>query len=158
PWKAIRRFVPGATTTVSTTGTPTVREQPFRAPSPDVPSSPDIEQQISIVLSTLDRFLLEHCAGRPVTILFSGGGDSGRLAARAAALGLQQVTLVNYCLGPADEESMLAERMARHLGLKFVRIEEATDGSDVADLLQHAGRYYRNLFSDHSAIPTCSLV
>ncbi len=48
--------------------------------------------------------------------------------------------------------------MARHLGLKFVRIEEDTSGSDVADVLQHAGLYYRTLFSDHSAVPTCALV
>lgn len=111
-----------------------------------------------MVVSALDRSLLEHCAGRPVTILFSGGVDSGLLAARAAALGLKNVTLVNYCFGPNDAESMLAEQMARHLGLKFVRIMEDTGGSDVADVLRHAGVYYRTLFGDHSVAPTCAMI
>lgn len=158
PWKSIRRFVPGTTTIISNPGTPTTRKpSPPNAP-PKVRRSPNIEQQISAVVSALDRCLLEHCAGRPVTILFSGGVDSGLLAARAAVLGLKNVTLVNYCFGPDDPESMLAEQMARHLGLNFVRIVEDTSGSDVADVLQHAGLYYRTLFGDHSVAPTCAMI
>ncbi|MGK9235816.1 hypothetical protein KXS07_29150 [Inquilinus limosus] len=141
PWKAIRRFIPGTTTTVSISGALTIREQSALKPSPRVSPSPKIDQQVSTVISALDRVLLETCAGRPVTILFSGGVDSGLLAARASAVGLKDVTLVNYSFGPNDPESMLAEQMARHLGLRFVRVEEAPDGSDVADVLQHAGLY-----------------
>ncbi|WP_026873001.1 asparagine synthase C-terminal domain-containing protein [Inquilinus limosus] len=158
PWKAIRRFIPGTTATISNTGIQTLPRQPSLRPLPKASPSPDIEQQISTVVAALDRCLLQHCAGRPVTILFSGGVDSGLLAARASALGLKNVTLVNYCFGPNDPESMLAEQMARHLGLKFVRIVEDTGGSDVADVLQHAGRYYRTLFGDHSAAPTCAMI
>lgn len=158
PWKSIRRFVPGTTTIISDNSPPLIRKPPFQNPSPNALSLPNIEQQISTVVSALDRSLLEHCAGRPVTILFSGGVDSGLLAARAAVLGLKNVTLVNYCFGPNDRESMLAEQMAQHLGLKFVRIVEDTSGSDVADVLRHAGVYYRTLFGDHSVAPTCAMI
>ena len=158
PWKGIRRFIPGTTTAVSTSGELAIREQSSLKSFPRVSPSPSIAQQVSTVVSALDRVLLEHCADRPVTILFSGGVDSGLLAARASAIGLKDVTLVNYSFGPDDPESKLAEQMARHLGLKFVRIEECSDGSDVADVLQHAGRYYRTPFSDPSAAPTCALV
>ncbi|MGK9168526.1 asparagine synthase C-terminal domain-containing protein [Inquilinus limosus] len=158
PWKAIRRFVPGTTTTVSGTNAQTIPQQPSPRSLSKAAPSPNIEQQISTVVAALDRCLLEHCAGRPVTILFSGGVDSGLLAARASVLGLKNVTLVNYCFGPNDPESMLAEQMARHLGLKFVRIVEDASGSDVADVLQHAGLYYRTLFGDHSAAPTCAMI
>ncbi|WP_026874090.1 asparagine synthase C-terminal domain-containing protein [Inquilinus limosus] len=158
PWKGIRRFVPGTVTAVSNAGPQKIRTQFSLRPFPRTSPPPNADRQISEVVSTLDRVLLEHCAGRPVTILFSGGIDSGLLAARASVLGLKDVTLVNYSFGPNDSESMLAEQMARHLGLRFVRVEEVRDGSDVADVLQHAGLYYRTLFSDHSAVPTCALV
>ncbi|MGF6232004.1 asparagine synthase (glutamine-hydrolyzing) [Inquilinus ginsengisoli] len=158
PWKSIRRFVPGTTTIVSNASTPSVRRSCPQKPPTQAIRSPNIEQQISMVVSALDRSLLEHCAGRPVTILFSGGVDSGLLAARAAVLRLKNVTLVNYSFGPNDAESMLAEQMARHLGLKFVRIMEDTGGSDVADVLRHAGVYYRTLFGDHSVAPTCAMI
>jgi asparagine synthetase B (glutamine-hydrolysing) len=158
PWKSIRRFVPGTTTIISRNNTPSLRKQSSHNPPPPARCSPDIAQQISMVVAALDRSLVEHCAGRPVTILFSGGVDSGLLAARAAVLGLKNVTLVNYCFGPNDPESMLAEQMARHLGLKFVRIVEDAGGSDVADVLRHAGAYYRTLFGDHSVAPTCAMI
>jgi asparagine synthetase B (glutamine-hydrolysing) len=88
----------------------------------------------------------------------AGGVDSGLLAARAAALGLKDTLLVNYSFGLNDEESLLAEQMAKHLGLNFQRIQDVDSGTDVEDVLTHAGRDYRTPFCDHSAVPTGKLV
>jgi asparagine synthase (glutamine-hydrolysing) len=61
---------------------------------------------------------------------------------------------VNYCFGSEDAESVLAEQMAKHLGLSFQRIQDVSSGMDVEDVLKHAGSDYRTPFCDHSAIPT----
>jgi asparagine synthetase B (glutamine-hydrolysing) len=158
PWKPISRAVPGRITTF--------RDEPARVEESefqpeqvwDKESRPlKLDQQISIVVAALDSALLAARDKHRLIILFSGGVDSGLLAARAVALGLKDTLLVNYCLGPGDPESLLAERMAKHLGLSFQRIQDIDSGMDVDDVLTHAGSDYRTPFCDHSAVPIRTL-
>jgi asparagine synthetase B (glutamine-hydrolysing) len=159
PWKQIRRIVPGRITTF--------RDDPVRIEEAEVPRervwdrdsrSLGLDEQISIVLDTLDQAILAARQKHQIIALFSGGVDSGLLAARAAALGLQDTLLVNYSFGPNDAESLLAEQMAKHLGLSFQRIQDVGSGADVEEVLTNAGRDYRTPFCDHSAVPTGKLV
>ena len=102
----------------------------------------------------LDRTL---AALPPATVVyFSGGVDSGLMAARLAALGRTDVTLFNYSFGPHDQEADLALRMAAHLGL---RCEQVTyDPGDLPGLMERLARDYAFPFSDISVIPTNLLV
>jgi len=79
------------------------------------------EDQRKVVHQVLDDSLVEVCPERNPVLLFSGGVDSGLLAARVAALGWRDALLVNYSFGDADPESHMAEAMAKHLGLRFRR-------------------------------------
>jgi asparagine synthase (glutamine-hydrolysing) len=159
PWKSIRRAVPGRITTFRDLPLG-VEETDFRSEEVwDQGSRPvDLNQQISMVLAALDNQLLALRHRHRLIVLFSGGVDSGLLAARAAALGLKDTLLVNYSFGPEDPESLLAEQMAKHLGLSFQRILDIDSGDDVEDVLTHAGSDYRTPFGDHSTVPTYRLV
>lgn len=161
-WKGVYRAVPGRTTVFEKFPRLMVRERQDdhratgQVEKPGIGSS--LDAQVSSVLQVIDKSLLATREKHRLIILFSGGVDSGLLAARAAALGLKDTVLVNYSFGPDDSESKLAEEMALHLGLNFQRMEDVVSGSDVEDVLSHAASYYRSPFGDHSAIPTCALV
>lgn len=114
----------------------------------------NLDQQISLVLDTLDQSLLAARQSHRLIILFSGGVDSGLLAARAAALGMNDTLLVNYSFGAIDAESLHAEEMGRHLGLSFHRIHDVGSDGNFEDLLNSCGSDYRTPFCDHSAVPT----
>jgi asparagine synthase (glutamine-hydrolysing) len=159
PWTSIGRAVPGRITAF--------RDQPARLEETEfLPSQVwdqenyplQLNQQISTIVAILDSQLLTLRERHRLIILFSGGVDSGLLAARAAALGLKDTLLVNYCFGPDDRESFLAEAMAKHLGLGFYRIPDVNSGVDVEDVLINAGSDYRTPFGDHSTVPTYRLV
>jgi len=159
PWKPISRAVPGRITTFR--GHPArVEETEFASEKKWglESSSLNPDEQISAFVDTLDSLLLTLRQRNPLIILFSGGVDSGLLAARAAALGLKDSLLVNYCFGPEDSESVLAEQMAKHLGLSFQRIQSVGPGVGAGDLLANAGSDYRTPFCDSSAVPTYRLV
>jgi asparagine synthase (glutamine-hydrolysing) len=159
PWRSIRRAVPGRITNFRDLPA-RVEETEFRSEQLwDQESGPlDLNQQISMVLAALDSQILTLRHGHRLVVLFSGGVDSGLLAARAAALGFKDTVLVNYSFGPEDTESLLAEQMAKHLGLSFQRIRDIDSGEDVEDVLTHAGSDYRTPFGDHSTIPTYRLI
>ena len=132
PWTSISRAVPGRITAFR--DQPTRFEETELLPGQlwDLEIHPlNLDQQISSILATLDGQLLALRQQHRLIILFSGGVDSGLLAGRAAALGLTDTLLVNYSFGPDDPESLLAEEMARHLGLSFHRIPDISSGADV---------------------------
>jgi hypothetical protein len=105
------------------------------------------------VVAVVDDELRELPEG--AVILFSGGVDSGLLAARAAALGRRDVRLAHMSFGADDPDTAAARAMARELGLEL----------DVHDFdLAHAGRLlavagleYAYPFSDPSVVPTHQL-
>jgi asparagine synthase (glutamine-hydrolysing) len=110
--------------------------------------------RLEIVRDALDRSLAE--VPRGAVLYFSGGVDSGLLAARFADLGRSDVRLVNMSFGADDQEAALARRMATHLGLSLEQVEFRP--SAIADVLDRLGREYTFPFGDTSVMPTNVLV
>ena len=106
------------------------------------------------IQETLDAILTQVPAG--AVLYFSGGVDSGLLAARFAHLGRRDVRLINYAFDAADEEHLLAVRMASHFGFTCELVPQAPE--QATDVLERVGRDYSFPFGDISAIPTNALV
>lgn len=156
-WNEIREFRPGFRSKIKI-GDELVEEETITCWPKSRPedSSLDIKDQTQIVRDLVDEILIDACPNRDPVILFSGGVDSGLFAARAAAMGWQDSTLVNLSFGPNDTESKSAEHMARVLGLAFIRVN-ALDFDDLA-ILDDVGTCYSRPFGDPSSSPTHSLV
>jgi len=156
-WKDIAEFIPGRHVTVNADGNICVEQEPAIQWPNSEPSdhSLALQGQVDILTGLIDQILTEACPTKDPVILFSGGVDSGVLAARAAAMGWKDATLVNYCFGNDDTESMLAERIAKQLGLGFVRISDG-DYSNL-EVLKDIGRIYARPFGDPSLSPTYAL-
>jgi asparagine synthase (glutamine-hydrolysing) len=101
------------------------------------------------VRGTMDG-LLERVP-RNSALFFSGGVDSGLMAARLAALGRDDVRLINFSFGPDDDEATLARNMAAHLGLRCEHI--TYDDSGFMDVLWRATEDYSFPFGDYSVMP-----
>lgn len=98
---------------------------------------------------------LQHVPARSV-LFFSGGVDSGLLAARLAALGRDDIPLLHLSFSSQGAETELAKHMADHLGL---RLHIVTYRSDyVGKLLETLAREYAFPFGDLSLTPTHMLV
>jgi len=106
------------------------------------------------VQETLDSVLASVPA--PAALYFSGGVDSGLVAARLAKLGRTDVTLVNYSFGPDDDRSSLAMQIASHLGMPYERV--TYDPAGLAHVLARLGKDYSYPFGGRSAIPTNLMV
>ncbi len=100
--------------------------------------------------TTLDRTL--EATPENAVVFFSGGVDSGLIAARLAAAGRDDIRLVNYAFGMEDPESTNAEAMAQHLGLPFERVIH--DESRIPAVTDRIGRGFTFPFNDLSVIPT----
>ncbi|MBM3316927.1 MAG: asparagine synthase [Candidatus Eisenbacteria bacterium] len=156
-WREVRRLAPGRWTIVSLAdlAQETRLVDPWSpAPEPDL-ARLDADSWEALVAARLDAALRESCpAGRPA-ILFSGGVDSGLLAARAAAFGWGDTLLANYSRGPDDPEAALAAAMAARLGLRCVAL--ADDPADWAEPIRGLAAHYPQPLGDYSMIPTLLL-
>lgn len=122
PFRDVGQCVAGHDTTFDL-GTRRVVGRPVAPGTVAVDLGLTVDEQADRVGARLDDVLRRLAPDRRPVILFSGGVDSGLLAARAAALGWSDTVLVNYAFGPRDAEAELAEAMAAHLGLRLERIE-----------------------------------
>jgi asparagine synthetase B (glutamine-hydrolysing) len=147
-WQEVSRLLPGYRYQVA--GGAARRVGVVSLPSVSV--ADNVDAQADAVERIIDAAL--EPIERPV-ILFSGGVDSGLIAARAKALGKTDALLVNYSFGPDDSESRLAEAMALTLGLRFERIGAGIE--DPTTCLKAPGRVYPFPFGDHSTVPTSAL-
>jgi asparagine synthase (glutamine-hydrolysing) len=138
PWVGVERLVPRGLV-----ATPCGLEQDAVA---------DVESAANELVSRIDAVLRE--IEKPV-LLFSGGMDSGLLAARLAALGRDDAVLFHYSFGASGGETRVAEAMARHFGLKLEICGAA--GMDPLACLEVPGRIYPMPFADESTAPMFGL-
>lgn len=121
----------------------------------DVPAPPEVGgPPKERVRAVLDASLSRVPAGSVLT--FSGGVDSGLLAARAAAVGRQDITLLNYGFGAGDPEAALAAEMAAVLGLPFERVDYRPE--QLGSALARVTRRYSAPFTDMAWVASSLLV
>jgi asparagine synthetase B (glutamine-hydrolysing) len=89
-------------------------------------------------------------------LYFSGGVDSGLMAARLAAIGRSDVTLMHYSFGPSDPETALAADMAAYLRLRFELVPY--DAQQLPLVLGRLAHDYSYPFDDYSTIPTNAMI
>jgi len=149
PWCGVSRFTPGYRYHGSN------QVGPLRVDHPIHVASLDPDGQSNEICCLVDQVIKRTLGNGPdPVVLFSGGVDSGLIAARLAVLGHRETLLLNYSFGGDDPESRMAEAMAKHLGLRFERV---TDSEDPCDCLIEPGRIYVQPFSDSSTGPTSNL-
>lgn len=147
PWREIKRLLPGAMYQADLTCYNTILPQIEKKVKEKIE-----KDEIAVVEDLVDESLSFE---NNIVILFSGGVDSGLIAERAASKPKKDVILLNFCFGDGDTESMLAEKMARVLGLNFDRI--MVNGQDLTIVLNDPGHVYPFPFADHSTVPTAAL-
>jgi asparagine synthase (glutamine-hydrolysing) len=149
PWCGVSRLIPGyqyrGTTRVGT----------MQVECSAHVAHLDPEEQSDEISRAVDNAICDAIGDGPdPVVLFSGGVDSGLIAARLAALGRRDALLLNYSFGEADSESHLAEAMAKHLGLRFERL---AGSCGLCDCLIEPGRVYFQPFADYATASTFSL-
>jgi len=146
PWEGIERFMPGYRYMGTT------KKEPLSLLEQSQSKSLSIEELSSKLERILDGLLEQAFGDGPApAVLFSGGVDSGLIAARLAALGFRDTLLLNYSFSDDDPESELAEVMANHLGLKFERF--SIRDQHLCNCLEEPGRVYSLPFSDATTAP-----
>jgi hypothetical protein len=86
---------------------------------------------------------------------FSGGVDSGLVAARLAAIGRKDTRLHNYTRGPGDPFHEVAPQMAAYLGLPFERAQ--WQATEVPAILETLAREHSFPVNDPATVPTILL-
>lgn len=124
----------------------------FRWPEtpPDRPSSSSLEQTRDI----LDRAVAEAEIGSMVA--FSGDTDSALLAARLAALGRSDVTLIHFATDAGHPRAQRARQIAEHLHMPFELVVWRPE--DFAGRLHRLAREYSFPFGDMAVVPTLMLI
>jgi asparagine synthetase B (glutamine-hydrolysing) len=149
PWRGVSRYIPGYRYHRSN------RMGPLQLRRSSHVAALDSDGQSLEICRLLDNAIEDAIGDGPdPVVLFSGGVDSGLIAARLSALGHRDTLLLNFSFGDDDTESHLAEAMAKHLGLRFERILESRG---LCDCLMEPGRIYIQPFADHSTVPTWDL-
>jgi asparagine synthase (glutamine-hydrolysing) len=149
PWRGVSRYIPGYRYCGSN------RIGPLQLRHSAHVAALDLESQSLEITRLLDNAIEDAIGDGPdPVVLFSGGVDSGLIAARLSALGHHDSLLLNYRFGDDDPESHLAEAMAKHLGLRFERIFYSCG---LCDCLIEPGRIYIQPFADPSTVPTWDL-
>ncbi len=146
PWEGIERFMPGYRYQGTT------RKEPLSILKESRSEHLSIEELSMKLERILDRLLEEAIGDGPApAVLFSGGVDSGLIAARLAKLGHSDTLLLNYSFYDDDPESEHAESMANHFGLRFERF--SIRDQHLLDCLEEPGRTYSLPFSDATTAP-----
>lgn len=151
PWQGVHRALPGFRYTRGQNEGPVPRLGKPGWAVADLRGM-DVNSQAALLEEVVDEAIVQMVGERadPV-VLFSGGVDSGFLATRLRSLGYSDALLLNYAFKEDDEESLLAEHMAKRLGMNFERIVAS---AEAPDLLEAPGRIYPQPFADHSVVPT----
>ncbi|MBD3235557.1 MAG: hypothetical protein GF330_02505 [Candidatus Eisenbacteria bacterium] len=123
-WKAVRRLAPGSRTRFAwlDDARRAPRTTTWSAPLPASATRPhDLPEgaRVGYVGERLDAVLTALCPDRAPVLLFSGGVDSGLLAARCARLGWRETLLLCYRMDDTDPQPQWAAEMARRLGLSL---------------------------------------
>lgn len=155
-WEKIRRIALGSTLTVNLTSfaleeTPA----PYFTDDTRVPTAgPADDQRMDRVGELIDEAMRASSPQGRGVLFFSGGVDSGLLAARAAQMGWRDIVLAHSTRGPKDRETEVARRMAAVLKLNFH--EFYYDPEDAMQTLSEMFDSY-NTVNDFSMMPTSVL-
>lgn len=114
-------------------------------PEPQEPGDP-----VEMTAEVLDRVLA--AVPDSAMLFFSGGVDSGLLAARLAEAGRRDVRLVFGALRDPDPFAEIARRMADVLGMKMDVVPWAAEA--VPPFLADLGRRFTYPFADEAVLPT----
>ncbi|HEY3416846.1 MAG TPA: asparagine synthase C-terminal domain-containing protein [Armatimonadota bacterium] len=121
PWKEIRCAPFGITLSVDLASL-AVRESPapfFREDGDSSPHGASDQERIEQAAEIFDDAMRRFCPSGHGVVLFSGGVDSGLIAARAARMGWRDVILVHTRRFRDDPETENARQMAEALRLRF---------------------------------------
>lgn len=150
--RPIRRLPPGRISVIDATSASVRDDGPESSLSRnDTPPGTPVDR----LTAALDSALITTCPDRNPIVLFSGGVDSGVIAARIAKMGWSDALLLNYAMDDNDVQSQHAARMASELGLRFERIVRRSAFGDT--FIRRIGEAYRQPFCDISSIPTMEL-
>jgi asparagine synthase (glutamine-hydrolysing) len=148
----VTRVMPGYRVEITPDGR--LRYEALPLPAAGEPLVEAGEMAETYVLDALDRRL---AVTPPSSVMFfSGGVDSGLMAARLSSMDRRDVTLFNFSFSDEDGEARLARRMAQHLGMPFEQVCFRLD--HLPEMLARVGEDYSYPFGDYSTIPTNFLV
>jgi asparagine synthase (glutamine-hydrolysing) len=156
PYKEIRSFIPGFKYSINLSSLEFTSEPSEKWSSlHDKDKDRNIEEQADIVSGVLDKAIKTACPSHDPIVLFSGGVDSGLIAARIASMGWEKATLMHCSFGHEDEETLFAKKIASGLGID---LDISTWDIDQGyESLTKAATLYSQPFCDHSCVPTHSL-
>lgn len=124
--------------------------EPFYQPASLCQEEDPTLDPVTRIQETLDDMLVN--VPQSTAVFFSGGVDSGLLAARLAEMGRKDIKLINYVFQAQDQEANLAASMAANLGLTCEHV--LFDSKNIPSMLDRIGQDYRFPFGDLSVIPT----